>query len=26
MGKKKGDKVGVDAPGGREEFTILKVE
>ncbi len=26
MGKKKGDKVSVDAPGGREEFTILKVE
>ena len=26
MGKKKGDKVRVDTPGGIEEFTILKVE
>jgi transcription elongation factor GreA len=26
MGKKKGEKVSVDTPGGREEFTILKVE
>ena len=26
MGKKKGDKVRVDTPGGVEEFTILKVE
>jgi transcription elongation factor GreA len=26
MGKKKGDKVSVDTPGGREEFAILKVE
>ncbi len=25
MGKKKGDKVSVDAPGGTEQFTILKV-
>ena len=26
MGKKKGDKVRVDTPGGVEEFTILKVK
>jgi transcription elongation factor GreA len=26
MGKKKGDKVRVDTPGGVEEFTILKVQ
>lgn len=26
LGKKKGDKVSVETPGGREEFTILKVE
>ena len=26
MGKKKGDKVRADTPGGVEEFTILKVE
>jgi len=26
MGKKKGDKVSVDTPGGREEFVLLKVE
>jgi transcription elongation factor GreA len=26
MGKKKGEKVTVDTPGGREEFTLLKVE
>ena len=26
MGRKKGDKIRVDAPGGVEEFTVLKVE
>ena len=26
MGKKKGDKVSVDTPGGKEDFAILKVE
>ncbi|MEO8287591.1 MAG: transcription elongation factor GreA [Chloroflexota bacterium] len=26
MGKKKGEKVSVDTPGGKEEFSILKVE